>query len=145
MVLAALTSKPSSRTALIKRRISALTSLISLSAFAVAAREAFLRRLAACSGAWVQQSPCDPLAGSVQRSPFAVVALHRFTCDLPFLLRGWGDGLGSLSNAATVRPSKAPPTNMKSDGLWVGLQVEEPGAVKDLGTIEMQPSNSVGE
>jgi hypothetical protein len=60
-------------------------------------------------------------------------------------LRGWGDGLGSLSNAATVRPSKAPPTNMKSDGLWVGLQVEEPGAVKDLGTIEMQPSNSVGE
>src|SRR5215208_4362934 len=103
MVLAALTSKPSSRTALSKRRISALTSLISLSAFAVAAREAFLRRLAACSGAWVQQSPCDPLAGSVQRSPFAVVALHWFICDYLFI-EGGGTGWAPWGgNAAAVR------------------------------------------
>jgi hypothetical protein len=64
--------------------ISAFVSRISLSAFAVAALDAFLRRLAAFSGAWVQQSPCDPLAGSVQRSPFALVALQRLICDLPF-------------------------------------------------------------
>src|SRR5215208_767699 len=83
-VLALLTSKPSSLTARISSRISRLTSLTSLSAFAVAALDAFLRRLAAFSGAWVQQSPCDPLAGSVQRSPFRFVALHWFICDLPF-------------------------------------------------------------
>jgi hypothetical protein len=32
----------------------------------------------------VQQSPCDPLVGSMQRSPFALVAQHWFICDLPF-------------------------------------------------------------
>jgi hypothetical protein len=71
-------------TSLTSSRISAFVSRISLSAFAVAALDAFLRRLAAFSGAWVQQSPCDPFAGSAQRSPFALVALHWFIRDLPF-------------------------------------------------------------
>src|SRR5215207_2851571 len=44
MVLALLTSKSSSRTRRTSSRISALVSLISLSAFAVAALDAFLRR-----------------------------------------------------------------------------------------------------
>src|SRR5918993_2297434 len=34
---------------------------------------------------------------------------------------------------------------MKSDGLWVGLQVEEARAVKDLRTVEVQASDGVGE
>src|SRR5918994_797250 len=85
MVLALETSTSSSRTRRTSSRISALVCRISLSAFAVAARDAFLRRLSAFSGAWVQQSPCDPLAGSVQRSPFRFVALHWLICDLPFL------------------------------------------------------------
>src|SRR5215211_313719 len=99
MALALETSKSSSRTRRTRSRISALVSRISLSAFAVAALDAFLRRLAAFSGAWVQQSPCDSTAGSAQRSPFAVVAPHRFICDLPFIEGGgtvwalWGKPL----------------------------------------------------
>src|SRR5829696_2505583 len=101
MALALETSKPSSRTNRIRSRISALTSRTSLSAFAVAALEALLWRSAAFSGAWDQQSPCGPLAGNLQRSPFALVALHWFICDLLFLA-WWRDGLG------TERSDKAP-------------------------------------
>src|SRR5215218_3050566 len=90
MVLALETSKSCSRTRRTSSRISALVSLISLSAFAVAALDAFLRRLAAFSGAWVQQSPCDSFAGSMQRSPFRFVALHWFICDLLFIERVGG-------------------------------------------------------
>src|SRR5215212_7124895 len=103
MALALETSKSSSRTRRTRSRISALVSRISLSAFAVAALDAFLRRLAAFSGAWVQQSPCDPLAGSVQRSPFAFVALHWFICDYLFI-EGGGTGWAPWGgNAAAVR------------------------------------------
>src|SRR5215203_2288827 len=51
MALAAVGWNPPSRTRRISSRISPLTSLTSLSAFAVAALDAFLRRLEACSGA----------------------------------------------------------------------------------------------
>src|SRR5919112_6467649 len=101
MALAAVGSKPSSRTALMRSRISALTSLTSLSAFAVPALEAILRRFSAFLGSWDQQRVSGPLAGSVQRSPFAFVALHWFICGLPFY-RGWGDGLG-LNNTQNAR------------------------------------------
>src|SRR5215203_1630897 len=145
MALAAVGSKPASRTRRIRSRISPLTSLTPLSAFAVAALDAFLRRLAAFSGAWVQQSPCEPFAGSVQRSPFAFVALHWFICDYLFIEGGgtvWAPGRGGRCRS----PSKeAPPTTTHSDGLWVGLQVEEPSAVQHLRTVEMQAPNSVAE
>src|SRR5215217_1302947 len=102
MVLALETSKSCSRTRRTSSRISAFVSLISLSAFAVAALDAFLRRLSACSGAWVQQSPCDPLVGSMQRSPFALVAQHWFHLHLPFLWGGWGTGLALPKKPAPV-------------------------------------------
>src|SRR5829696_7503892 len=88
MALAAVGSNPPSRTRRISSRISPLTSLTPLSAFAVAASHAFLRRLEACSGAWDQQSSCEPCTGSMQRSPFRFVALHWFICDLLFIEGG---------------------------------------------------------
>jgi hypothetical protein len=46
--------------------------------------EAILRRFSAFLGSWDQQRASGPLAGSVQRSPFAVVARHWLICGLPF-------------------------------------------------------------
>src|SRR5215212_11775902 len=40
----------------------------------LAALEAILRRLSRLAGSCAQQSPCGPLAASVQGSPFALVA-----------------------------------------------------------------------
>ena len=37
------------------------------------------------------------------------------------------------------------PPHLKGWRLWIGLQVEEPGAIKNLGTIEMQAPYGVGE
>src|SRR5215212_1379388 len=110
MVLALETSKSSSRTRRTRSRISALVSRISRSAFAVAALDAFLRRLAAFSGAVgpadILPAVCSVLAAlSFCRCCAALIHLRP-----TFLLRGWGDGLGSVE----VRPlpfaaSKRPP------------------------------------
>jgi hypothetical protein len=40
-----------------------------------------------------------------------------------------------MGKAAAVRRKEAPPTTMKSDGLWVGLQIEEPGTIQHLRTL----------
>ena len=45
-------------------------------AFALPPRDARLRRAAAFSGAWAQHMLCFPLASSLQRSPFALMAAH---------------------------------------------------------------------
>jgi hypothetical protein len=91
--------------------------------------EAILRRFSAFLGSWDQQRASGPLAGSVQRSPFAVVARHWLICGPTFLLRVGGRS-GLKGKGRCRSPSKkAPPTTMKSDDLWVGLQVEEPGTV----------------
>jgi hypothetical protein len=91
--------------------------------------EAILRRFSAFLGSWDQQRASGPLAGSGQRSPFAVVARHWLICGPTFLLRVGGRS-GLKGKGRCRSPSKkAPPTTMKSDDLWVGLQVEEPGTV----------------
>src|SRR5215208_1172596 len=148
MALAAVGSKPSSRTRAMRLRISAFTSWTSLSALALPPRDAVLRRASSFSGAWDQQSPCWPLAGSLQRSPLALVARHWLICCLPFYWKVGGRS-GSLkgvqTNSTAVRYQLAPPTTRKSDGLWVGLQVEEPSAVQDLRTVEVQAPYGVSE
>ena len=54
------------------RRI--LTPTSSRLGLLLAALEAILRRFSRLAGSWAQQSPCGPLADSVQGSPFALVA-----------------------------------------------------------------------
>src|SRR5215203_6229484 len=82
---ASLRSRSPALTSEITVLISSLRVRTSALGLARAALDAALRRFSAFSGAWAQQSPCDPLAGKVQGSPFALVARHRFICVLtPF-------------------------------------------------------------
>src|SRR5215217_8333912 len=90
-------------------RISAFVSRISLSAFAVAALEACLRRCSAFLGSMgpadILRAVCGVLAAlSFCRCCAALVHLRP-----TFLLRGWGDGLGCTEEAAAVRLGRRPP------------------------------------
>src|SRR5215208_3085557 len=103
MTAASVRSRSPALTSAITDLISSLRSTTSLFPLERAALDAALLRRSACSGEWAQQSPCDPLAGSVQGSPFALVARHRFICEAPPLLRPRGRGLWLLSRGARRR------------------------------------------
>src|ERR671910_493728 len=49
-----------------------------------------------------------------------------------------------MRNPPGVTVTALPP-HLARDGLWVGLQVEEPGAIKHLGTVEVQASDGISE
>src|SRR5215204_5075391 len=96
MARAVLRSSSPALTSATALEISALMARTSALGLARAALDAALRRFSAFSGAWAQQSPCDPLAGKVQGSPFALVARHTSICGpTPFYeSRAVGAGAG---------------------------------------------------
>src|SRR5215211_5730499 len=83
MTAASVRSRSPALTSAITDLISSLRSTTPLFPLERAALDAALLRRSACSGEWAQQSPCDPLAGNVQGSPFALVARHTLTCEAP--------------------------------------------------------------
>src|SRR5829696_2800620 len=91
MTAASVRSRSPALTSAITDLISSLRSTTSLFPLERAALDAALLRRSACSGEWAQQSPCDPLAGNVQGSPFALVARHTLTCEAPPLLHSAND------------------------------------------------------
>src|SRR5688500_12550263 len=104
MVLALETSKSSSRTMRTRSLIWAFVSLISLSALAEAALDAFLLRFSVFLGSWDQQTSCEPCAAFSQRSPFAVIARHWLICDLPFYFERVGGRSGLYGESRCRSP-----------------------------------------
>src|SRR5215204_4847542 len=80
MTPASLRSRLPLLTSAITVLISSLRVATSRLPFDLAALDAALPRFSAFSGAWAQQSPCEPVAGSVQGSPFALVARQMPIC-----------------------------------------------------------------
>src|SRR5215204_3918262 len=83
---------------MIRDLISSLRVATSLLPFERAAREAILLRCSRLAGSCAQQSPCGPLAGSVQSSPFALVSRHLLIYGFtPFLSSVLGSEVSARS------------------------------------------------
>src|SRR5215211_2099167 len=102
MALAAVGSNPSSRTTRTRSRISFFTSLTSLSAFAVAALEACLRRCSAMLGVMVPAHALLALCGQ-----FAALTIWLGKATLTHLLPTFLLGVGGRSGVKGARKPSA--------------------------------------